>query len=282
LPLTKYKLDFDKWIIFTSAAVSVLSLVFLTLFQLEYLNAVKLGWDLGYFSAGERVYGPIKIVYSNSGSSALLLIGLLLLFQKRFRYGQKSFFNTVCLVLLSSGVLVSGSRALIICSVAGVLFLMKRKFLFWMLSILIFLPVFYLDELFLITNLFSSDEVSNKIKLAHLFSFYGYADLEMLMFGNGLGSQYYSSGRERLEHHTELFILDQIRYYGLFLTAVFYVALVLPMGFGARPINSYPFRIFIPFLVFSLSNPFLLNSLGMLLVLWYWNQSHYEIKEQHY
>jgi hypothetical protein len=124
------------------------------------------------------------------------------------------------------------------------------------------------------TSLFSTDEVSNAAKIGHFKSFLDALDLRGALFGNGLGSYYYSSGSGYITPHTELTPVDLARYVGIPLAVAFYGLLLLPRN-RLSAYRGAHFLFFLGFglyLVLSITNPVLINSYGMLAVLWYWTK----------
>lgn len=122
------------------------------------------------------------------------------------------------------------------------------------------------------TSLFSSDEISNAAKIGHFKSFIDVLDLRSAVSGNGLGSYYFSSGSGYITPHTELTPIDLARYVGIPLAIGFYCLLLLPLN-SLRAYRGEHFLYCVAFflyLVLSLTNPVLINSYGMLVILWYW------------
>jgi len=122
------------------------------------------------------------------------------------------------------------------------------------------------------TTIFSSEEVSNAAKIGHFNSFLDALSVSGALFGNGLGSYYFSSGKGLFTAHTELTPIDLARYLGIPLAITFYGLLLLPVSRlsryrGEQFLFSFGFLLF---LVLSITNPTLLNSYGMVVVVWYW------------
>lgn len=187
-----------------------------------------------------------------------------------------SWMSFLWLTLLGLTIVVSGRRG-----TAGIALLFLAYAVFTRGSIItrvlligffvIFLSVF-LPWLVSNTAIFSSDDLSNAIKVGHFQSFVeqlGWADS---IFGRGLGSFYFSKGHGALTPHTELTPVDLARYVGIPLAIVAYGLLLLPRLFrlpfhGERHLVMASFALY---LINSITNPILINSYGMLVVLWYW------------
>ena len=118
----------------------------------------------------------------------------------------------------------------------------------------------------------SSDEESNSIKIGHLVSFFNIIDWKMLIFGQGLGSYFFTEGYGVVVSQTEITWMDAIRFFGLPLSIVLLMLLFFPVR--NVPLNSSFSScrvIMLLYIIMSMSNPVLLNSFGFLVVLWYWS-----------
>ena len=182
----------------------------------------------------------------------------------------------IWVALLGLTMVVSGRRGTILVAlvfllslalVLGGFFLRLFITLVILLTFLIFIP-WVSDN----TLIFSSSDVSNSVKVGHLISFINQIDPTNIVFGKGLGSIYYSLGVGERLPHTELTPIDYVRYIGLPLTVFLYLILLFPKLYR-QPFScerKYLFMSFFLYLILSMSNPTLVNSYGMLVVLWYW------------
>ena len=76
-----------------------------------------------------------------------------------------------------------------------------------------------------------------------------------------------------IAYHTELTLLDQIRYLGLINTLIYVTALVVPISIPL--LNRWrlrPIIVCLCLLIYSFTNPVLINSLGHLVILWCWSK----------
>jgi hypothetical protein len=95
-----------------------------------------------------------------------------------------------------------------------------------------------------------------------------------LVFGRGLAHLYFTVGAGGFKSNTEITPMDMVRYFGLFLTLLLYYVIVFPV----RGIKAYTGEnlvdvlIFLVYLLLSFTNPILFNSMGMLVILWYWSR----------
>lgn len=121
------------------------------------------------------------------------------------------------------------------------------------------------------STFFSLSEKSNYIKAGHLTSYFEQLNIKSALFGEGLGSFYYTTGKERLIAHTEITFMDHCRYFGIPLSILIWGAMIWPkMQKGLKEIKE-ELCIFLMYLFFAQTNPVLFNSFGLVAVLWYWN-----------
>lgn len=124
------------------------------------------------------------------------------------------------------------------------------------------------------TMVFGSEETSNAVKIGHFESFLEQLTWVNGLWGNGLGSYYFSSGSGILKSQTELTPIDLVRYVGFPLAFLVYIFLLFPRLH--RKFFRKQFQpiivIFFLYLVLSFTNPVLFNSVGMLVVIWYWHK----------
>lgn len=128
------------------------------------------------------------------------------------------------------------------------------------------------------STVFSPTEESNLVKIGHIFSAFSDMDVFQALFGRGLGSLYYSSGLGKVIAHTEITLLDYFRYVGIPLALTIYFQLLCPSldrigkvsGIGG---SIFAFNLILfGYLVISLTNPVLINSMGFLVIIWYWTK----------
>ena len=73
--------------------------------------------------------------------------------------------------------------------------------------------------------------------------------------------------------HTENSLFDTVRYLGLILTFVTYSNILFPkINFKFPRKNIEDLIIIFIYLIMSMTNPILFNSLGGILILWYWSK----------
>lgn len=126
------------------------------------------------------------------------------------------------------------------------------------------------------TGLFSTEEQSNSVKVAHYKSFREYIDQDpaVLLTGDGLGAVYLTRapGINREVFQTELTYLDMIRYFGLAGMLLFMLLLAVP--FFKTTFDPLNLIGFLAYLAVAGSNPLLFNSTGMLAVAYFWSRQY--------
>ena len=137
-------------------------------------------------------------------------------------------------------------------------------------GVLIFCILFFV---LLAVLLMESDEPSNMIKYAHLVS---YKELftenpEYLLFGQGPGTEFYTKGFRMMTMKTEWTYLELLRNYGLFCLPLLYV-IMLPLFKLLLLARQHESALamasaYFIYLITAGTNPLLLSSTGMLVVL---------------
>lgn len=186
--------------------------------------------------------------------------------------------DAITLVVILVAVLLSGARAQILVVIIYMyvyIFIQYKKYrlALCVIALMVVISLFYSN-----TILFSLEEGSNFIKFMKAKSFFDSIDLEMFLFGKGLSSSYFVSFMSKELIGTELSLFDLFRYLGFFLIFVFSFTMFIPIylhknglcfDFKIRLLSSF---VLLLFLIYSMTNPILLNSLGFLVVLWCWNK----------
>jgi hypothetical protein len=184
----------------------------------------------------------------------------------------------VWLLLYGAAIALSGARGIVVVALAflaiATIWLASPRVRVVLVVALALALAIGVPALLATTTLFSTEEASNADKIGHFTSFLDSLDVPGALFGHGLGSFYYSSGKGVVTPHTELTPIDLARYIGIPLAIVFYGLLLLPCNRLShyRGTNLLFSLGFLLFLVLSLTNPTLINSYGMLAVVWYWSK----------
>lgn len=236
----------------------------------EWFNEISLS------SAGEREFSDTATTTLALGTAPFLFVSFCIvtirLFQ-RFRAG-----DFVWLLLYSGTIIASGARGVIVVALifSALAALRLASPLVRIIVIIAAAIAFFviIPEILIYTNIFSDEEVSNNVKIGHFYSYIDALNISNGVFGEGLGSYYYSSGKYALTQHTEITPLDMARYLGIPLAIMFFTILLIPR-IKLIYIRNFEFVYSISFmlyLVLSVTNPVLINSYGMLVVVWYWSK----------
>ncbi|MBN2615548.1 MAG: hypothetical protein JXR71_07610 [Bacteroidales bacterium] len=119
-------------------------------------------------------------------------------------------------------------------------------------------------------------EASNAIKFGYLPSYADFFDQNLLslFFGQGIGGIFYASVLNRMVGVTELTYLELIRIWGIPIAVIFGVILIWPL---VREIKSkklsHLFIAYLAFLFIAGTNPLLLSSTGMLVLVYVFSMS---------
>lgn len=234
----------------------------------------------GEAAVGQRGFFGDFDLMAHIGTISFLYLPTLLWFEDALK--TKKIIYYILFILSMLAIFFSTSRALLLVTVGMMFFIFIEtrqqkitKYLFIFLALLV---VLYIGTyLFKQTEIFSIDEVSNSVKIGHIKSAFSEISIQQLLFGRGLASFYFSSGVKRSIEHTEITILDYIRYFGAPFAFLIYFKLVCPLANRYYRHNHdktfYKYLIiFSGYLVISVTNPVLMNSMGIIVILWYWTK----------
>ena len=228
--------------------------------------------ELGFY--GVRDFGGLDMFMLHHRSTPFLLVPLSMFFLDFLKSRKILPFSLVVVIVVA--IICSASRGLIVMAVVAlfVLFFYQKRWDVRLILLLVAIPLlaFVLEYLVVQTSFFNPGELSNSTKIGHVLSFLEVADWKMLVFGNGLGSYFYTQGYGRLVSQTEITLLDSIRYVGVPLTTVLFVSFLFPRSkyISSKSMSSNRLIMFM-YLLVSLSNPVLFNSFGFFVILWYWS-----------
>ena len=229
------------------------------------VNMLFLNLDSGFL--GERDFGGIKLIMVHFRTAPILIISFSHYFTQLIEQ-KKKFKNLLFFAINGSAIVFSASRGTMLFSFLSIflisLFNIKnRKYrrFFYIFFILIFIGATYILKN---TNIFSSKEESNSVKIGHIESFNEFTsdNPDVLIIGRGTGSSYYTEGFGRLAFQTEVTFLDMIRYWGI-LTAIVFIFL---FSFPSVCFNKSKIIAFIMYFIDATTNPLIFNSTGMLVI----------------
>lgn len=275
-PILKYNINLNNLFIKIGVALAcyTLLLLLLLIFFPENLfsrTLLNLFYNYSSGSIGVRDFTEEGFLSFHIGSVPFLQISVCITYIKMK-------FNIKKILLMSLQIFViwiSGSRGLIITSFVSLflIVLINLQTIYKYVAMLFLIPTLGFIYSFLLKDnmIFSDDEFSNQVKLGHLNSFHNQLTASNLLFGNGLASYYYSQGFARRVSHTEITILDMLRYFGIIQTSILYYFIIFPhnrfFSFLRKPLTL----VFIIYVINSFTNPTMFNSFGLMVVLWYWS-----------
>jgi hypothetical protein len=235
-----------------------------------------------------RNYGNINLLMMFYKTSPLLVFPLsyylykLLIKQERNRV----FFTIIVLFSLFITLFLSGTRANIFSLFLIILFYISFYLYKKSKNIFIVACVCYLFATIYIVYaiggfLFDAQEASNMIKFGHFQSYLEYYlnNLGSFVWGQGLGGEFYSSGINKFTGNTELTYFELIRIWGLPISILFVLVLLIPIynEIKSRKI-THLFIAYIAFLFIAGTNPLLLSSTGMIVLVYVFSRMFIEKK----
>lgn len=300
-PIMSFKVDFDKVISVGGRALIIVDILFIMYGASKYAMTLPFGmnslynlikdiipsffWKMiekyGETAIGERGFFGNFNVMIHMGTVAFVYLPICLWYQKFLLEKKKS--NLIWIFIGLFVIICSTSRALLLVTLGMMIFIRIRecksvemKTIFVLLgALLILIGTVYLIQK---TAVFSSKELSNSIKIGHIASAIKSISPAQILFGKGLASYYYSTGVNAYLAHTEITLLDYFRYFGILLGSAIYFKLVFPLEFGKNIKTIKQNNVLTEmcilggYLMISLTNPVLMNSMGTLVVLWYWSK----------
>jgi hypothetical protein len=232
-----------------------------------------------------RDFYGYKVIMLFYRTSPLLVFPLTYFFDRALRFGRS--FDYLLFGVYFATLILSGTRANIVIAVLLPLvmffffLLRRRKFIF--LSAISFLVV-YFAVVFLSNISNEKGDESSDIKSKHYNSIIKVikAEPSILIWGQGLGSKYFSTGTNSEIVQSELTYLELIRVFGILLTLLFLFILIYPLvvlqksgGLKVR----YAIYAYLGYLFIVGTNPLLISSTGMIVIIVVYTLS-YNTKKQ--
>lgn len=276
-PIVAYQLDIEKTILYSSLFISFVNiLLLLSSFGILDTNIFNLVLNYNSFAVGARSFDDTQanlLAFATLGTTPIVTLAYFISFKKM---------KIPLILLFGIVIFLSSSRAMILTATFILIYFIFKKFnLFFKIfftSISLLISIYYFNTI----NFFSTDEFGNNTRIGHYIGFLNYINPVNFIFGSGLTSSY-KSDSYGITNHTEITILDDIRYFGFPLTLIVYLIYIFPslkMSLS-KQFKSDHFYFFIIYLLMSLTNPILTNSMGAIVILWYWseslNKNNYEV-----
>ncbi len=190
--------------------------------------------------------------------------------------GKKRLLVLLPVLLGTFSFLVSGTRSTMLLPFFFVGLMMYQRIRYTRYVRYLFYPLLVLFFLMFIGLIFvlaaETTEASNIIKYAHLESYMKLFDAHPIYFllGQGPGTEFYSSGFGRYTTVTEWTYMELLRNYGLWCIFILAVVLKPLCTFYKYRDNNFTFVImasYLAYLFIAGTNPLLISSTGMLMIL---------------
>lgn len=269
-----YEIEYDKIILRAGKYFLMLSLLLTYLFEKKYFtNILDFFMKYSLIGRGYRQFGSLNLFMFHLGTVPFVYLLFCILLMN---FKQNKIKNTFWMIISVVVCLLSTSRALIFAVVLYALYFLltnvKKKYkilLYICIIVVFFISIFIMLKY---TTILSTNEHGNSIKLKHIISYFKILSWKNLIFGNGLGTVYFSYGVNKSVAQTEVTLIDLLRYFGVFFTSLLYYFMYFPSMNLKISKEKNEFIIFSIYLIMSLTNPILLNSFGVLIILWYWSK----------
>lgn len=263
----------------TSVAIIVLLLFWLIFFYNEFEAPIFLFMTQHdeTIMMSNRAFIGFKVfcMYPKSAVSFLPIFGFVL--YKTFVGGKGRIMYAIISIVLLHLFLISGTRSSVLLPIllVGILILIycrNGRYMRYLVypGVLLFSIAFFV---LLAILLMEEDEPSNLVKYAHLASYKKLfeANPEYLIFGQGPATEFYSEGFRGMAIRTEWTYIELIRNFGILCLPILYV-IFLPMYKMLRVADKCDSALaiassFFIYLIIAGTNPLLISSTGMLVLL---------------
>ncbi len=280
LVIVSEKTDLTTYFNYTSLLIVIITL---GLYFLLLLNPGNFGKLYHYFVEEKqttvyalRDYGKVTLLMIFYKTSPLLVFPLSYYLYMLFIRNRKIRISVVMVFFLSVTLFLSGTRANLLSMIIiwffyfGFFLFRKSKISFlWIVAGFTVILFFILPPL--AEGLFNRNEASNVIKFGYLSSYSNFFNHHWisLLLGQGVGGSFYAAGLDRWIDVSELTYLELIRVWGLPVGLSFIVFLFLPLIKEIRNKNiSHLFIAYLAYLFISGTNPLLMSSTGMLVLVY--------------
>lgn len=267
-----------QFIILIIAMLNILTLIIVVYFPEYFSELYSFFVEHSHFImfAKRELFG-IESYMIYHKSSALLIFPLL--YFCYFYFNSKKILYLIVSFVILLGIILSGTRANIIISFAAItlltfhFLLFKKAYLRLILIVLgMFIFFFYFYKNILVA--FDSSEMSNNIKMIHINSILNSIvdnSIASILFGQGMGSLYYSNAINALTSLTEVTYFEMFRIFGLVGMILFtFLLIFIPCYFFIKDRNlrkmPYLYYSYYSYLIIASSNPLLFSTTGMIVL----------------
>jgi len=265
-----------------SVILTFLSVFIITIAVLAYSDSglSNILWVVGdasgTFTVAERTYADLSYSYVYFYTAPLLVLSLAYFtYRSVTSKSRVRYFNIALLLVNLAAMLCSGTRNDIIFGLLTPFLVVlwysgknRRLALFAVLLVGAVIVGTYGGDV--VQAMFDPENESNAVKLTHLKDYSVlFSDPKTLLFGQGLGSYFYSSAFGTETSITELTYLEFIRNFGLVIAITYYGLLLYPLAKLRDPLfkkEQYLIVAYILYLLICASNPLLVSSSGMLVL----------------
>nr|WP_196216589.1 hypothetical protein [Flavobacterium sp. MC2016-06]MBU3858646.1 hypothetical protein [Flavobacterium sp. MC2016-06] len=280
-------LDIGKYIIKYSILIPIITFF---IYCLPIYNVVLFGEIYNYIVVGTETmmiaqrnfygYDVFMIYYK---TSPMLIFPLSYYGSMTVRYGF-TVKRLILILMFFLCLVISGTRANMLAGLGVIIywvyiFLKERKNAFY--SIMVFISAFTAIIMFALSLSFEKKEASAETKYGHFISIIDTFEdhPQYLLWGQGLGSTFYSIGGKRIVSQVELTYIELIRYFGIPLGLFFIIMMAYPIinitiNKKVNIYNQYVIPAFWSYLFICGTNPLLVSSTGMLVMILMYSYIH--------
>jgi len=227
------------------------------------------GNEYKIFTIHSRTYGAFEVPSIYFHTSPLLIVPLGYYFNKFLERPKLD--NLLLGALILIALILSGTRNNMFMGllVPVVIYLLKgnrRNVLVVIILISLCILIFLFSYGHILLGFFSATEPSNAIKLAYLTDYAErFTNISTWLWGEGLGSFFYSTPHAEMVSVTELTYFELFRRYGLIMGFIYFLLMLYPcLRITSRSEYAWLYLVYVCFLVMVFFNPFYYSSTGIL------------------
>ncbi len=205
-----------------------------------------------------------------------LAFALFYFYYQIYNHPRRWYLTLLPVAILTFAFLVSGTRATMLLPFFVIVLVGYRsvsrmgRWRYALYPLIACAAVLFVSALVLFAS--ETSEASNTIKYGHLLSFQDLFERNplYLVFGQGVGTGFYSKGFHRMTNTTEWSYLELLRQYGLFCLPILFVLAYPFADMWRRRRDNFCFGImgtYLAYLLVAGTNPLLIGSTGMIMIL---------------